>query len=46
LATAGIDNPRIERVRRPLATLLAWGIFLGFAVVPLSVLVGILVLEG
>jgi succinate dehydrogenase / fumarate reductase cytochrome b subunit len=41
-ATAGVENPRIERVRRPLAAVLALGIFLGFAIVPLAVLAGVL----
>ncbi|MEX1259091.1 MAG: succinate dehydrogenase cytochrome b subunit [Gemmatimonadota bacterium] len=45
-ATAGIENPRIERVRRPIAAVLAWGLFLGYALVPLSVLAGVVNLEG
>lgn len=39
--TAGVENPKIERIRRPLAAVLAWGIFAGFAVVPLGVILGI-----
>ncbi len=41
-ATVGIENPRIERVRRPLAAAIAWGMFLGYAVVPLAVLIRII----
>jgi succinate dehydrogenase / fumarate reductase cytochrome b subunit len=46
VATAGVENPRIERVRRPIAAALAWGLFLGYALVPLSVLAGVVRLEG
>jgi len=45
-ATAGIQNPRVERVRRPIATVLSWALFLGYAVVPLAVLAGFVTLEG
>jgi len=37
-ATFGVENPLIERIRRPLAAVIAWGMFIGYAVVPLAVL--------
>jgi hypothetical protein len=45
-ATLGVENPRLERIRRPTTAIFAWGLFLGYALVPLSVLAGILGLEG
>jgi len=39
-ASVGVENPRIERLRRPLAAAIAWGMFIGYAVVPLAVLTG------
>lgn len=44
--TAGIENPRVERIRRPVAVVLAWGITAGYAIVPLAVLAGIIGMEG
>jgi succinate dehydrogenase / fumarate reductase, cytochrome b subunit len=40
-ATLGSQNRRIEKVRRPLAVGIAWALFVGYAVVPLAVQVGI-----
>jgi len=40
--TLGVDNPRINRFRRTLALVSAVGLFVGYAVVPLAVLLGIL----
>lgn len=45
-ATAGLQNPRVERIRRPIAAVLAWGVVIGYAIIPLAVWVGILGLEG
>jgi succinate dehydrogenase / fumarate reductase, cytochrome b subunit len=42
----GVQNPRVNRVKRPLAAVLSVGMFVGYAIVPLSVLVGFLTLEG
>jgi succinate dehydrogenase / fumarate reductase cytochrome b subunit len=36
--TLGVENRRIDRLRRPLAAVIAWGMFLGYAIVPLAVL--------
>jgi len=39
-ASVGVENPRVERLRRPLAAAIAWVMFIGYAVVPLAVLTG------
>jgi len=41
-STLGVQNPRVDRIRRPLAAVLSIGLFVGYAVVPLAVLAGIL----
>lgn len=41
-ATLGNQNARVNRIRRPLAATIAVGMFVGYAVVPLAVLLGIL----
>lgn len=41
-STLGVQNRRIDRVRRPLALVIAVGLFVGYAVVPLAILAGIL----
>ncbi len=43
-STLGVENPRVQRVRRPLAAAVAVGLFVGYAVVPVAVLAGILTL--
>jgi len=43
-ATLGVQNARVQKVRRPLATALALGLFVGYAVVPVAVLTRILTL--
>lgn len=40
--TLGLNHPRYNRYRRPLALLIAGGIFIGFVSVPVAVLTGIL----
>jgi len=40
--TLGVQNPRIQRLRRPVAAAFAGGLLLGYAVVPLAVMAGIL----
>ncbi len=44
IGTLGIENPRIERVRRPVAGALSIGLFIGYAVVPIAVLTNFLTL--
>jgi len=44
--TLGVQNPGVKRFRRPLATAISVAMFVGYAVVPLAVLAGILTLEG
>jgi succinate dehydrogenase / fumarate reductase, cytochrome b subunit len=41
-STLGVQNRRIDRIRRPLAAVFSVGLFVGYAVVPLAVVVGIL----
>jgi len=41
-ATLGVQNPKVDRLRRPLAAGLAVALFVGYASVPVAVLVGIL----
>ena len=41
-STLGVQNPRVERVRRPLAAGLALILFVGYVSVPIAVLVGYL----
>ncbi len=43
-STLGVQNPRVDRIRRPLAAVISAGLFVGFAVVPVAVLAGILTL--
>jgi len=43
-STLGVQNPRVDRIRRPLAAVISGGLFVGFAVVPVAVLAGILTL--
>lgn len=40
-STLGVQNRRIDRVRRPLAAILSVGLFLGYALVPLAILAGV-----
>ena len=40
--TLGTDNPRVDRIRRPLALVSAVGLFVGYALVPVAILLGIL----
>jgi succinate dehydrogenase / fumarate reductase, cytochrome b subunit len=44
--TLGVQNPGMARLRRPLATVISVAMFVGYAVVPLAILAGILTLEG
>jgi succinate dehydrogenase / fumarate reductase cytochrome b subunit len=41
LQTLGVNHPRYNKVRRPIALLVAGGIFLGFISVPVAVVTGI-----
>jgi succinate dehydrogenase / fumarate reductase, cytochrome b subunit len=41
-STVGVENPRVGRARRPLALVIAVGMFVGYATVPLAVQLGIL----
>lgn len=41
-ATVGVQNRRVDRIRRPLALVVSVALFVGYAVVPLAVLAGIL----
>lgn len=41
-STLGVQNPRIDRIRRPLAAVVAVGLFVGYAIVPVAVLSGFL----
>lgn len=41
-STLGVQNARIERLRRPLAGVFSVGLFVGYALVPLAVLAGVL----
>jgi succinate dehydrogenase / fumarate reductase, cytochrome b subunit len=43
-ATLGVENLRVQRLRRPLAAAVAVGLFVGYAVVPVAVMAGILTL--
>lgn len=43
-STLGVQNPRIERFRRPLAGAIAFLLFAGYATVPVGVVAGILTL--
>lgn len=43
-STLGVQNPRVDRIRRPLAAVISAGLFVGYAAVPVSVLAGILTL--
>ncbi len=43
-STLGNENVRVNRIRRPAAAAIAIGMFLGYAVVPLAVVLGILTL--
>jgi succinate dehydrogenase / fumarate reductase, cytochrome b subunit len=43
-ATLGVENPRIDRLRRPLAGGVAVALFAGYAVVPVAVLAGLITL--
>lgn len=40
-STLGVQNRRIDRLRRPLAAVLSVGLFLGYALVPLAILAGV-----
>lgn len=40
--TLGVDNPRVDRLRRPLALVASVGLFVGYAAVPVAILLGIL----
>ncbi len=42
--TLGVQNPRIHRIRRPLAGVMAVGLFAGYVIVPIAVLAGVLTL--
>lgn len=44
-STLGVQNRRVDRVRRPLAAVFAVGLFVGYAVVPLAVMAGFLTLN-
>jgi succinate dehydrogenase / fumarate reductase, cytochrome b subunit len=44
-ATLGNQNPRLDRIRRPLASVLSIGLFIGYVTVPVAVVLGILTLE-
>lgn len=39
--TLGVENPRVERMRRPLALVLALALFIGYVAVPVGVLAGL-----
>lgn len=43
-ATLGSQNKKVERIRRPLAAVIAVGLFIGYVSVPMAVLTGILTL--
>ncbi len=43
-ATLGVQNPKIERIRRPVAAGIALFLFVGYATVPVGVMAGILTL--
>jgi succinate dehydrogenase / fumarate reductase, cytochrome b subunit len=43
-STLGVQNPRVQRIRRPLAAGLSVALFVGYASVPVAVLAGILTL--
>jgi succinate dehydrogenase / fumarate reductase, cytochrome b subunit len=43
-STLGVQNPRVNRIRRPLAAAVAVGLFVGYAIVPVAVLTRILTL--
>lgn len=43
-ATLGNQNPRLDRIRRPAAAAISIGLFVGYAIVPLAVLLGVLTL--
>lgn len=43
-ATLGVQNVRVQRFRRPLAAAVAVGLFVGYAIVPVAVMAGILTL--
>lgn len=40
--TLGVENRRVDRIRRPLALIVSLGLFVGYAVVPVAILMGIL----
>jgi succinate dehydrogenase / fumarate reductase, cytochrome b subunit len=40
--TLGVENPRVGRLRRPLALVSALGLFVGYAAVPVAIVLGIL----
>ncbi len=44
-ATLGNQNPRLDRMRRPLASAISIGLFVGYVTVPVAVVLGILTLE-
>lgn len=46
VTTLGIENARVERARRPAAAAISIALFVGYAIVPLAVMLGILGLEG
>jgi len=41
-STLGVQNRKVERVRRPLAAVISIGLFAGYAIVPIAVLAGFL----
>lgn len=43
-ATLGVQNPKVERLRRPLAAGIALFLFVGYATVPVGVVAGVLTL--
>jgi succinate dehydrogenase / fumarate reductase, cytochrome b subunit len=40
--TLGVDSPRVERIRRPLALVSSVGLFVGYVAVPVAIVLGIL----